>query len=312
MESVIAQKAIFSKYPIALSLGITFDVVFITTGLFYWLVAKPLRLASNRLLWVALLMLRIALFILPQGSHSFNQFWPFLLVFSEGAVLVIAGLRIRTIVQTYRRLRPTTDWETALQNSLATVFGERASAFIFGEGIILYYVLFGWRLKIDAPEGAKILTTHQQSGQLALTVSILLIGVIEGVAVHLLINRWSPTAAFWITALSGYGMLFFVADMIATVKRPSYLTDSHFYIRLGIRWRATIPKSAIAAVSFIHDKPTKQTGSLNGAFLTTPNLLFVFTEPITFIGPYGIQRKVNRFTIFVDERTAFNQYLCRE
>ncbi|QDK83359.1 hypothetical protein EXU85_34050 [Spirosoma sp. KCTC 42546] len=312
VEVMVTQTVVFGKNPLLLSVGVLVDLVFVTTGLFYWIVSKPLRLASNRLLLIALLMLRVALFILPSNAQLPNQFWPFLLIFSEVMVLIIAGLRIRTIVQTYRQLRPATDPETALRLSMATVFGEQASAFMLGEGVILYYVLFGWRLQADVPTSTKPLTTHRQSGQLALTVGLLVVGLIEEVAVHLLVARWNPTAAVWITIISAYGMLFFVADAIATAKRPSYLSDTHLQLRLGVRWRATILRSQIAHVSFINEKPAKQSGLLNGAFLTSPNLLFVFTEPITFIGPYGIQKKVSRFTIFVDDRTAFNQYLCRE
>ncbi|MVM32331.1 hypothetical protein GO755_19950 [Spirosoma sp. HMF4905] len=90
------------------------------------------------------------------------------------------------------------------------------------------YILSGWQLKPDVPDGAKTLTTHRQSGQIAL-VGILLVGVVEGVAVHLLVGRWSPMVAFWIIVLSSDEMLFFTANVIATVKRPSYLTDSHFH-----------------------------------------------------------------------------------
>ncbi|MVM39777.1 hypothetical protein GO730_22810 [Spirosoma sp. HMF3257] len=310
VEIMVTQMVVFGKNPILLSVGVLFDLVFVTTALFYWLVANPLKLASNRLLLIALVMFRVALFILPKSTQLPNQLWPFLLIFSEAMVLIIAGLRIRTIVQTYRHVRPTTDPETALRTSLATVFGDRAAAFIFGEGIILYYVLVGWRLQTDVPAVAKTLTTHRQSGQIALTVGLLVVGLIEGVAVHLLLTRWNPTVAVGITILSAYGMLFFVADAIATVKRPSYLSDTQLQLRLGVRWRATILRSRIAHVSFISEKPARQTGLLNGSFLTAPNLLVVFTEPIIVSGPYGIQRKINQVALFVDERAAFNQYLC--
>ena len=312
LEVIITRTVVFSQHPITLSLGVAFDLVVVTTVLFYWLVARPLRLANNRLVLMALLMLRIALLILPEVSFLPNQFWPLLLAFVEGAALIIAGLRIRTIAQTYQHLRLTTDAETALQGSLSTVFDERASGLILGEGLTLYYALFGWWLRCDVPDGSKPLTTHQQSGQLALTIGLLLVGVIEGVTVHLLISRWNPIAAFWITALSAYGMLFFVADIIATVKRPSYLTDTQLQLRLGIRWRATISHLDIAGILLIHDKPAKQSGRLNGAFLTAPNVLVTFHEPVCFTGPYGIQKQVKEFSFFVDDRSVFSQYLCSE
>ncbi|MFD2932269.1 hypothetical protein [Spirosoma flavum] len=312
IEMSVARTVTFSQQPIVLSIGVLFDLVFVTTGVFYWLVAKPLRLASSRLIFVALLMLRVALFILPQTSLLPNQIWPFLVVFSEGLVLLIAGLNIRTIVRTYRNLRLTTDAETALRGSLTTVFGKKATELIIGEGLVLYYLLLGWRLRSDIPVDAQPLTTHRQSGQIALVIGILMVGVVEGSAVHLLLARWHPMMAFWITLLSGYGMLFFVADIIATVKRPSYITANQLHLRLGVRWRATIPRSTIATSSLISEKPTKQIGQLNGSFLTIPNVLLTFNEPICFLGPYGISKEVCQFAFFVDDPVAFVRLVAED
>lgn len=275
-EVFITRTAAFNRHPMQLSMAVLFDLVFVTTGIFYWLVARPLRLANTRTILVALLMLRIALFILPQTAFPSNQIWPMVLVVAEGAVLVMTALRIKTITRTYRQLRVEVDSETALRNSLAVVFGNRAAGAVLGELLTLYYALLGWRLKSDIPVEAHPLTTHRQSGQLALTVGLLVVGIIEGVGVHLLLTRWNPTVAFWITALSAYGMLFFVADLMATVKRPSYLTQNQLVLRLGIRWKAHIARSSIADVALIHEKPPKQADRLNCAFLTTPNVLLTF------------------------------------
>ena len=308
-EVMVTHTRAFGQHPAVLSLGVLFDLVFVTTGIFYWIVVRPLHLATNRLVLIALLMLRVALFILPQATSLPNQLWPFLLALSEGVVLIIAVFRIRAITRTYRQLRPSTDAETALRGSLAVVFGEKAAGVIIGEGLTLYYVLVGWRLQSDVPPGSQAVTTHRESGQVALTVGLVLVGVIEGVSVHLLLARWSPTIAFWVTMLSVYGMLFFVADIIATGKRPSYLTSDHLHLRLGVRWQAQIPRSAIANATFIHEKPVRQPDRLNGAFLAVPNVLLTFTELVEIRGPYGLLKKVRQVALFVDDRADFVQML---
>lgn len=309
VESLIAHTTTLSQHKSVLSVGILFDLVFIPTTLFYWLIARPLCFPVSRLLVVALLMLRIALFILPEASFLPERFWPFLLVSVEGTALLVAGLRFRTIVRTYRQLRLSNDAGTSLQGSLAAVFGERAAGFILGEGRVLYYALLGWRLQPDVPAGAKTLTTHKESGQIALTIALLLVGLIENAAVHLLLARWNPTVSFWVTAFSVYGLLFFVANLIATLKRQTYLSNNQLQLRLGVFWQADIPRSAIADISLINEKPDKQPDLLNGAFLTAPNVLLTFTESIIFQGPYGIQKEIRRFSFFVDDRTGFRQLL---
>lgn len=309
MEIQVTHTDTFSRHPAGLSMAVLVDLVFVTTGLFYWLVARPRRLANSRLILMALLMLRVALFILPKTTFSSDPLWPLLLILAEGTVLIMAVMRIRTLTRTYQQLRLTTDSETALQRAMAQVFGERVAGLIIGEGLTLYYVLLGWRLRFDIPAKAHTLTTHRQSGQVALTVGLLLVGLIEGVGIHLLLTRWSPTIACWVTGFSAYGLLFFLADLIASVKRPSYLTHTHLHIRLGVRWRGQIALSMIADVSLIHEKPAKQPNRLNGAFLTAPNILLTFHEPVCFAGPYGIRKTVRQVSFFVDDRDAFVQAL---
>ncbi|MBD2754810.1 hypothetical protein [Spirosoma validum] len=308
-EVFVTHTPAFSRHPVGLSVAVLFDLVFVTTALFYWLVARPLRLANSRLVVVALLMLRIALFILPKTAFSSDKIWPALLVLAEGAVLILVVLRIRTITKKYQFLWKETDRQTALRDSLAAVVSKRAADVIIGEGLTLYYVLVGWRLQSDLPVEARAVTTYRQSGQVALTAGVLIVGLVEGVVLHVVLSRWNPTVAFWVTALSGYGLLFFVADIMATVKRPSYLTKNYLHIRLGIRWRARISHSSIADVVPIHDKPSKQADRLNGAFLATPNVLLTLHEPVCVEGPYGIQKTVRQLSFFVDDRTAFIQAL---
>lgn len=302
VETVVTRSPVFGRHPIGISLAVLFDLILVTTALFYWLIARPLRLATSRLVIICLLMVRIALFILPENALLPRQLWPLLLGLVEVTVLIIAGLRIRTIIRMYQQLRPSTNAEIALRLSLAATFGERIASFIIGEGQIIYYALFGWQLHSDIPKDAKLLTVHQQSGQIALTITLIIVGLIEGIVAHILVAHWYPTVAIWLTLASGYGLLFFVADAIATVKRPSYLTATHLYIRLGIRWQAVISRDAIAQVSFIHEKLAKQPGRLNGAFLTAPNVLLTFSKAAVFQGPYGIQREVQEFTFFMDDR----------
>ncbi len=158
IEVIVTHTVSFSQHPATLSMGIAFDLVFVTTDLFYGLVCKPLRLARSGLIFVALLMVRAALFILPKTPFLPNQLGPLLLAFLEGTVLIVAGFRIRTIVRTYRNLRPQTDTETALRGSLTTVFGEKVAGAIPGEGL---------RIIFDYPERViDVQRTHLLSGAL--------------------------------------------------------------------------------------------------------------------------------------------------
>ncbi len=306
-EWLIIQSSAFTRNPAPLSLAVLFDLSVITSGLFYWLVArngsaKPTGWTIARTGLVALVMTRVALFILPADALPAALTSPALLALVEGSMLIVAGFRIRTIVRTYRQLRPATDADTALHGGLTDVFGHWAAGLIVGEWLVVRYALLGWRLKIDVPPTAIPLTTHRESGQVALTVTVGMVGLIELMAAHLLLARWNADAAFWITLVSAYGMLIIVADAVATLKRPSYLTADALHLRLGVRWRAVVRRDQIERIEHIHEKPTNGAATLNAAFLTAPNVLITLNEPVLFDGLYGLTKSVRQMALFVDKR----------
>ncbi len=299
-EVLIMQTAAFARQPALLSLAVLFDLTVITSVLFHWLVGKPNGWSLLRAGLLALPMTRLALFILPANALPVAVETPVLLAVIEGAALLVALFRFRTLVQTYRQLRSATDANNALLGSLSAVFGSRAAAFTMGEWHIVQYALLGWRLKPDLPAGAVALSTHRQSGQVALLLALAAVGTIELVAVHLLLARWSARVAFWVTLLSAYGMLFIVAEVMAVLKRPSYRTADALHLRLGIRWRAVIRNDQVERVDSIFDKPAPKAGLLNTTLLTTPNLQLTLREPVTLLGPYGTRKEVSWLTLWLD------------
>ncbi len=310
LEAYLVHSPVFTRRLMLLSGAVLFDLTVLPTLLVYWLIARPQGWPISRTLLVALLMLRVALFILPETSSLSGRLsWPLLLALTEGAVLLMAVVRLRTIVRSYRQLRPATDSVTALHGSLTPIFGERASQLLLSEAQLMYYALLGWRLTSDAPAGSRVITTHRESGQVALLIGLGMAGLIELGGAHLLLARWNPVVAWWVTALSGYSLLFLAAEVVATLKRPSYLLPQTLHLRLGVRWRVTLNRTNIATIQPIHEKPAKAADLLNGSMLTAPNLLLTLHEPVQIDGPYGLTKTVTRIALFVDRRTELVQIL---
>ncbi|MBO0937628.1 hypothetical protein J2I47_13810 [Fibrella sp. HMF5335] len=306
IELAITKTAAFGKHPLALSVGILFDCTVLTTALFYGLIARPLRLPVSRTVLFAVAMLRVALFMIPATLPSLQLAWPGLLALLEGSVLVITTFRLRTIIRTYRALRPAHDRQIALRGSLSAVFGQRAARLIVSEGQVIYYALLNWRNPTDLPTGATPITTHRESGQVALLIGLLGVGLIEATAMHVMLSRWSPTVACWVTLLSLYGCLVVLAIINTIQKRPSFRTDNAVHLRLDIRWEAIIPLNSIAAVIPIFDKPAKQPGLLNAALATAPNVLITLREPVVVKGIYGLTRTVTQVALFMDNPKQFS------
>ena len=297
----LTHSPLFSARPDLLGRAILFDLTVWPTLLFYGFIARPAKLSVLRLTVAVAVFVRIALLVLPENARPFTIDWPVLFAGVEGIMLVFVVVRIRVIVLTYRKLRAFQDAETALSGSLQTVLGSTTTTIMLSEWQTIRWGLLGWWRVEPLSPNHQPLTTHHNSGQVAMGVALLVVGLIEVVAVHLLIARWNPTAAFWVSAFSGYGMLFLVADLVASCQRPSLLTPTDLHIRVGIRWQAAIPKSLILSVVPIHEKPAKAPDLLNGVLIIAPNTLITLREPVTINGPYGIRRPVSRITLFLDD-----------
>ncbi len=297
----VTRSPAFSVRPVLLGGAILFDLITWPTLLFYGLIARSAKLPIIRLAVAVLVFARIALFILPPTARPFSINLPVLLAVLEGVTITFAILRVRAIQLKYRELRRVHDATTALTGSLEAVLGSSVSALILSEWQTFRWGLLGWWRVEPAAPGQQILTTHRQSGEVAMGVALLVVGLIEGVAVHLLLARWSPSAAVWVSVFSAYGMLFLLADLVASCQRPSYATDHTVHLRLGIRWQVVIPKTLILRVLPIQEKPAKAPDLLRGTLLVTPNTLLILQEPVAASGPYGIRRNVSRIALFLDD-----------
>lgn len=303
-EVLLARSAVFWRNPSVLSLAVLFDITVVPTGLFYRLIIRPKSWSPVRMGLLALPMFRIGLFILPANALPTMLTGPALLVLAEVGALVLAGIRLSTIRRTYLKLRPTTTTDEALYGALTAVFGQRGASILVGEWQIIRYVTVGWWLQTDVPAGAVALTTHRDSGQVALTTALGVVCLIELVGVHLLLTRWNASVALWLTLASAYSLLMLMADIVATLKRPSYQTTDALHLRLGIRWQAVIQKDHIERIERIHEKPTRHAGLLNVALLTPPNLLLTLREPVSLRGVYGIRREATQLALWIDGGTA--------
>lgn len=159
--------------------------------------------------------------------------------------------------------------------------------------------------------GQSTFSTYQNSGFSALIATACLLSGIETAAVHLLVQRWSPTAAGFLLLLDLYTLLFLLAHLHAVRLRPAVLTPEHLLIRVGIVWRLRVARQKIASIQRIAAAPAAASGVLNLAkqLITVPNLLLTFTEPATVVGLYGICRTVRSVAIYVDAPDELAQAL---
>jgi hypothetical protein len=131
--------------------------------------------------------------------------------------------------------------------------------------------------------------------------------LVEGLAVHVLLLKWSALAAWIFTISTAYAALWLIADYRATVLRPILISAETLWIRAGFRCTMKVPLGRIAGVS--RTKPEFGKESVNLTMLGTPTHWVTLSEPMLAEGPYGVRRRVRAVGIEPDLAGEFERVL---
>ena len=188
---------------------------------------------------------------------------------------------------------------TRLRSAARQVIGSRIPADILTTELSNLYYAFRRRSQSNPNDSY---TMHRRAGYLSILVGLSLVVLVETAAVHMLVRQWSSTAAWILTGLSVYALVWLIGDYRAIVGRPIRVTATHLHMRLGVRWEADIPRPSIARAHLLRpdtDKPCGDTLVL--AVLGRPNLSVELKEPVEVTGMYGFRRQVRNLWLCADE-----------
>lgn len=170
---------------------------------------------------------------------------------------------------------------------------------------ILYYA-FRWRS--DSICSSESFTSHRAAHYGSLLIALGLVLGLETAIAHYLLAGWSVTAAWLMTGLSIYALVWMIGDYRALVSRCIVVTPTHLDLCLGIRWDAMIPLSSIAEVRQIGRREAKfRQNVLVATVLGKPTILVTLREPVEAIGMYGIRRVVREIHLSLDEPERFTR-----
>ncbi len=102
---------------------------------------------------------------------------------------------------------------------------QKLSNLLAVEVAVLYYALFSWRSKPERKNNSVAFSYAEASGYSTLGLLLLLGIVCEGVPLHLVIARFSHSAAWIWTALDAYGILWALAILRVTKLRTILVND---------------------------------------------------------------------------------------
>jgi hypothetical protein len=286
------------------SVALSFDLTVTVPGLVYLLLVRTRRAPWIVLLPAFALGYALALATIPPGQRTLLDALRWGIVPAELALLsylVVAGRRAL-------RAAPATagDFATRVRGAARAALKARVPADILAtEVAILHHAL---RVGRAAREGAGDYTSHRGTGYGSIVLGLVLLLLVEVFPLHVLVSRWSDAAAWVLTALSLYALLWLVGDLRAMSARPTRLWPERLSVRLGLRWEAEIPIETIDRVEAVGSDPIEPgSDRLVLTLVGPPNVRLRLNAPVEVTGMYGIRRTTRDLWLQVDRVSEFRE-----
>jgi hypothetical protein len=278
MAAITFRSAAYARNADILAWAFTFDLTLTIPLMYYAFVVRPEIARPITMIPVFVICVAIARVMVPHEQQQFLHDMRFLTV----------PLDLITMFLVARRLARTGKTGNGIVDRI-----------VGSEVAILRYGLFAWR-QPDAPG----FTVHKRNDWGTIVICFVVAILAESLGVHLLVQHWSVKAAWIVTALDLYGILWLIGDYHALRLHVTTIEDGVLHLRYGMRWNADIPLANIAA---IRPAPAdwKRKGVLKVAMLDEPALLIELREPVTANGLMGITRRIEAIAILPDDPEEF-------
>ena len=302
----IIRSSQFAAHPDLLSAAVTVDIV-ILVPLVYLVLARRRGWRVLSTIPILVLMLVAANLLIPQDHQKVLHTVELLLAPLELALLTFLVLKVRSVRKAYRRAGAgADDFLETLEKVLAeNVDSGRPGKILATEIAMIYYGLLAWRRKPTGRPEAAAFAYHRNCGHgTFMGVFAFLVLVETGLLHWYLLPRVAPLA--WLVfALSIYSLVFLFGDLNSARLRPIFIDGEDLVIRVALRWRARFPVAWIERVeTTTHDIEDKE-GLLQAYLIPNQNVILHLDRPIVATGLYGMEKKVQRIALAMDDVPAF-------
>jgi hypothetical protein len=305
--------------PGLISAAVTFDFTVSVPALYWWLMVRKARWPALSVLPALVLCLLIASLLLPAEHRQPLRLAQYLVVFAELAAVAAVTAKAIGAAKVYRSRAQAVGGEEdddpleLLRFSLRRALPvERVADVAADELALLYYALFSWGRRVRPRAGEAAFSYHRESGYGSLLLALTFVVVLELVAAHFLVSAWWGRGAAWVlTGLSLYGLVWLLGFYQAVRLRPVTVGTDSLRVRLGLRWSVSIPFSQIGAVLQPAAGQAQPKGAdyLRAVALGEPQFIIKLREPLTARGMYGASRRVRAVGVAVDDPVGFKDVL---
>ena len=304
----IVHSSLLEAHPMALGIGVAADLTVLAAALFWGTLVRTGRVSSLYMTPFLVASAAIAWALLGETVGGLDT----ILIGLVAAVeLVAAGLLLFNLgraVTSHRAARERgASFEEALTEAVGSVFDNAFVTELFvTEVSMLYYGLVGWT-KADEPADEEVGTFsyHRACRWRDVTLGLSLLLIVEIVPVHLFVAGWSPAAAWVVTALSLYSLLWMVGDYHAMRLTPIRVGDRHIEVRIGRRWRTQIELESVVRVESVAGEGVDGESVLDLSLLGGPDVVIEVECDQTARGLFGIERPFRRLALSIDRPDDF-------
>ena len=310
IAAMLVRSRAFASHPEVASWGLTFDLTITIPAIYWLLVVRSGRMRPATIAPIFLTGAALAALIVPRDQQQFLH--QLRLVAVPLDVLTVAVVAQRLIAM--RRQAAGHDAESNIRRAVQSLFGSGAAgSAVASEISIAYYALFCWRRQPVIPVDAQPITVHERSGWGSVVASILVLFAAESVGMHLAVQLWSVKAAWIVTALDLYGMLWLVGDYHAIRLRPTLLRAGAIEVRHGLRWSGVVERGNVAAVERVRTEADwKRRRTLKLALLEEPQYVIRLHSPVVVTGIAGWRKTIDSIAVRPDDPVVFERALSRE
>lgn len=277
--------------PIVAAAG-AFDLT-CTAGLAMWLLGvRPGHLPKRALTLTVAVGAVAARLLLARAGDATHA------VIAAAITLELAAMAV--VMVRFRRARAA--WRAATDDRLetalrATGIPEVVAGAIACELMIVRFAFAGWR----RPRAARF-TVHRTNGWGLYAEVFVALTLVETPLVHVALAAFGHATAAWVlTALSLYSVVWLVGDLHALRHGGVALRGEVLELQIGVRWRARIPRGDIGWAARCDGATCKASDfSILGA-----NVVLRLAAPHEVRGLFGRRRVVREIALSIDDADGF-------
>jgi hypothetical protein len=301
----------FSGNPM-LAFAVTFDLIIIPLVLYYFVMVRKVGAAKISLAGVLILSVIVANLLLPESSKTYLSYAEIFAGLIELSIIGLLIINIQKVRKKYREVSAeSADFVCNLRDSFSVVISSLLLLnIITSEAAMFRYGLFFFKGKEEVDAGSIPFYASKKSGFGSMMGVLLAVSIIEMIALHLLLQSWSPVVAWVFTGISIYSAVFIIAYWASVLKRPIYCKNDTLHLRIGILWDTVIQKNQISGISRIKNfEKDESVLNLGSSLLEEPNVLIELSSEVTVNGLYGFKKTPNKIALYVDEPNALLKLL---